>query len=87
MLSGRSAAALGVGGGDCARAGFTHPSCCMICSLWQCSSEATCTPYWTTFELPLIDMKAALVGTVDQIVAGLRQCILRRTQGGSAKER
>jgi len=30
------------------------------------------TPYWTTFELPAIDMKAASVGILDQIVAGLR---------------
>jgi hypothetical protein len=30
------------------------------------------TPYWTTFELPVIDMKAASVGVLDQIVAGLR---------------
>jgi hypothetical protein len=27
------------------------------------------TPYWTTFELPTIDMKAASVGILDQIVA------------------
>jgi hypothetical protein len=31
------------------------------------------TPYWTTFELPPIDMKAASVGILDQIVVGLRQ--------------
>jgi hypothetical protein len=30
------------------------------------------TPDWTTFELPVIDMKAASVGVLDQIVAGLR---------------
>jgi len=30
------------------------------------------TPYWTTFEPPVIDVKAALVGIVDRIVAGLR---------------
>ena len=30
------------------------------------------TPYWTTFELPAIDMNAASVGIVDQIVAGRR---------------
>jgi len=30
------------------------------------------TPYWTTFELPAIDMKAASVGVLDQIVAGVR---------------
>ena len=30
------------------------------------------TPYWITFELPAIDMKAASVGIVDQIVARLR---------------
>jgi len=30
------------------------------------------TPYWTTFELPAIDMKAASVGILDQMVAGLR---------------
>ena len=30
------------------------------------------TPYWTTFELPAIDMKAASVGLLDQIVAGSR---------------
>jgi len=30
------------------------------------------TPYWTTFELPAIGMKAASVGILDQIVAGLR---------------
>ena len=30
------------------------------------------TPYWTTFELPAIDMKAACVGALDQTVAGLR---------------
>jgi hypothetical protein len=30
------------------------------------------TPYWTTFELPSIDMKDASVGLLDQIVAGLR---------------
>jgi len=30
------------------------------------------TPYWITFELPPIDMKAASVGLLDQIVAGLR---------------
>jgi len=29
------------------------------------------TPYWITFELPSIDMKAASVGLLDQIVAGL----------------
>jgi hypothetical protein len=28
------------------------------------------TPYWTTFELPEIDTKAALVGIFDQIAAG-----------------
>jgi hypothetical protein len=31
-----------------------------------------CTPYWTTSEPRSIDMKAAAVGTLDQIVAGLR---------------
>jgi hypothetical protein len=41
------------------------------------------TPYWTTFELPAIDMKAASVGILDQIVAGLRQWGLRRTRGDS----
>ena len=30
------------------------------------------TPYWTTFELPLIDMKAASIGILGQIAAGLR---------------
>jgi hypothetical protein len=30
------------------------------------------TPYWTTFELTAIDMKAASVGILDQVVAGLR---------------
>jgi len=30
------------------------------------------TPYWTTFELPAIDMKVASVGILDQIAAGLR---------------
>jgi len=30
------------------------------------------SPYWTTFELPAIDMKAASVGILDQILAGLR---------------
>jgi hypothetical protein len=30
------------------------------------------TPYWTTFELPPIDMKAASVGILDQIATGLR---------------
>jgi hypothetical protein len=30
------------------------------------------TPYWTVFELPPIDMKAASVGILDQIGAGLR---------------
>jgi hypothetical protein len=30
------------------------------------------TPYWTTFELPTIDMKASSVGTLDQIVVRLR---------------
>jgi hypothetical protein len=30
------------------------------------------TPYWITFELPAIDMKAASVGILDQIAAGLR---------------
>ena len=30
------------------------------------------TPYWTTFELPTIDMKAASVGMLDQIVTGLK---------------
>jgi len=30
------------------------------------------TPYWTTFELRSIDVKAASVGILDQIVAGLR---------------
>jgi hypothetical protein len=30
------------------------------------------TPYWITFELPSIDMKAASVGILDQTVAGLR---------------
>jgi len=30
------------------------------------------TPYWTTYELPAIDMKAASVGIWSQIVAGLR---------------
>ena len=30
------------------------------------------TPYWTTFELPAIDVKAASVGLLDQLVAGLR---------------
>jgi hypothetical protein len=30
------------------------------------------TPYWTTFELPAIDMKVASVGILDQIVTGLR---------------
>jgi hypothetical protein len=29
------------------------------------------TPYWTTFELPSIDMKVASVGVLDQMVAGL----------------
>lgn len=33
---------------------------------------STGTPYWTTFELPAIDMKVSSVGTLDQIVAGLR---------------
>jgi hypothetical protein len=41
------------------------------------------TPYWTTFELPAIDMKAASVGILDQIVAGLRQWSLRKSRGGS----
>jgi hypothetical protein len=31
-----------------------------------------CTPYWTTFELSAIDVKAASVGLLDHIVAGLR---------------
>ena len=30
------------------------------------------TPYWTTFELVAIDVKAASVGILDQIVARLR---------------
>ena len=30
------------------------------------------TPYWTTFELPPVDMKAASVGILDQMVTGLR---------------
>jgi hypothetical protein len=30
------------------------------------------TPYWTTFELPAIDMKAASVGVSTQIAAGHR---------------
>ena len=30
------------------------------------------TPYWITFELPAIDVKAASVGILDQIVARLR---------------
>ena len=41
------------------------------------------TPYWTTFELPLIDVKAASVGILDQIVAGLRYRSLRSSRGGS----
>jgi hypothetical protein len=41
------------------------------------------TPYWTTFELPPIDVKAASVGLLDQIVAGLRQWSHRRSRGGS----
>jgi hypothetical protein len=36
------------------------------------------TPYWTTFELRSIEMKAASVGLLDQIVIGLRQWRLRR---------
>jgi hypothetical protein len=30
------------------------------------------TPYWITFELPAIDMKAASVGILDQIVGRLK---------------
>jgi len=30
------------------------------------------TPYWTTFELPPIDVKVASVGMLDRIVAGLK---------------
>jgi hypothetical protein len=30
------------------------------------------TPYWITFELPAIDMSAASVGLLNQVVAGLR---------------
>jgi hypothetical protein len=41
------------------------------------------TPYWITFELPVIDMKAASIGVLDQIVAGLRQWTFRRSRGGS----
>ena len=41
------------------------------------------TPYWTTFELPAIDMKAASVGILDRIVTGLREWSLRRSRGGS----
>jgi hypothetical protein len=33
---------------------------------------AASTPYWMTFELPPIDMKAASIGILDQIAAGLR---------------
>jgi hypothetical protein len=35
-------------------------------------SSETNTPYWTTFELPLIEMKAASVGILEQAIAGLR---------------
>jgi hypothetical protein len=45
------------------------------------------TPYWITFELPSIDVKAASIGILDQVVAGLRQCSLRRTRGGSCEPR
>jgi len=41
------------------------------------------TPYWTTFELPTIDMKAASVGILDQTVARLRWWSLRKSRGGS----
>jgi len=41
------------------------------------------TPYWTTFELRSIEMKAASVGLLDQIVAGLRQWSLRKSRGSS----
>jgi hypothetical protein len=38
----------------------------------ESASSGSTTPYWTTFELPAIDMKVSSVGTLDQIVAGLR---------------
>ena len=41
------------------------------------------TPYWTAFELPSIDVKAAAVGILDQIRAGLRWWSLREGRGGS----
>jgi len=41
------------------------------------------TPYWTTFELAAIDMKAASIGMLDQIATGLRWRSLRETRGGS----
>jgi hypothetical protein len=43
-----------------------------------------CTPYWTTFELPAIDMKAASVGILGQIVGRPQVRSLRESRGGSA---
>jgi len=42
------------------------------------------TPYWTTFELPAVEMKAASVGTLDQIAAGLRQWSPRKTRAAQS---
>jgi len=41
------------------------------------------TPYWMTFELLPIDMKAASVGILDQMVVGLRWWSLWKSRGGS----
>jgi len=41
------------------------------------------TPYWTTFELPPIDMKVASIGILGPIVAGLRWWSLRKSRGRS----
>ncbi len=51
-----------------------------------CLGTRSCfTPYWTTFELPAIDMKAASVGILDRIVAGPRWWSLRKSRGGSLR--
>jgi len=38
----------------------------------SCFRRLFYTPYWITFELPTIDMKAAAAGILNQIVAAFR---------------
>ena len=41
-------------------------------NMQQYVRAAVGTPYWTTFELPTIDMKAVSVGVLGQVIVGVR---------------